>query len=338
MKILENDFAKMLVSEECSYFFRKADGYTEVWGKTRKEDPLYSPYGNFIADIEISTICGTRGKLCPFCYKQATQKGEYMPLDTFKKLFAKLPKTLTQIAFGTGEIDSNPDTFEIFQYTRDQGVIPNVTINGRITKEEAEKLSKVCGAVSISHYSDDTCYSAVEMLSNAGLKQVNIHQLVSLETEEQCKQVLLDAKTDPRLKGLGAIVFLSLKQRGRGEGYHVLPREKRFELFRLMQESKIGYGMDSCGASLFLSYIKATNQPELEQFIEPCESGLYSFYIDVEGRGYPCSFSPGTPGWETGIDVLNSSDFLQDVWFDKKVVEWREGLLKCSRSCPIYKV
>jgi MoaA/NifB/PqqE/SkfB family radical SAM enzyme len=335
MRILENDFAKMLVSEECNFFFNKLTGYTETWGATREEDPLYSPHGPIILDVEISEKCYQN---CRHCYKSNTATGSNMSLDTYKQLFSKFPRTVTQVAFGIGSTELCEDMFPIFQYTRDNGVIPNVTVNGKITMEEAEKLARVCGAVSVSHYSDDTCYSAVEMLSNAGLKQVNIHQLVSLETEEQCKQVLLDAKTDPRLKGLGAIVFLSLKQRGRGEGYHVLPREKRFELFRLMQESKIGYGMDSCGASLFLSYIKATNQPELEQFIEPCESGLYSFYIDVEGRGYPCSFSPGTPGWETGIDVLNSSDFLQDVWFDKKVVEWREGLLKCSRSCPIYKV
>jgi MoaA/NifB/PqqE/SkfB family radical SAM enzyme len=334
MKIIESPTAKFMFSEDCSFAFNKLTGYTETWGKTIHDDPLYSPYGMIIADIEISTICGTRGKLCPFCYKGATTKGESMSLETFKKLFSKLPKTLTQIAFGTGEIDSNPDTFEIFQYTRDQGVIPNVTINGRITKEEAEKLAKVCGAVAISNYNKNDCYGSVELLSSMGLKQVNIHQLASEETFSQCLELLQDTKTDERLKSVNAIVFLSLKKKGRGEGYHPLSFDKKVQLYKAIQEAKCGYGFDSCGSHQFLKYLEMTNQKELEQYVEPCESGLFSFYINVEGKGFPCSFTEEGEG----IDLLTIDDFLSEVWFNPEIVAWRNNLLACGRACPVYNV
>jgi MoaA/NifB/PqqE/SkfB family radical SAM enzyme len=331
MKILENSDAKFIVSPDFNVYFNKNTGYTQTWGRDIDEDPQYSPFGPIIMDISISNKCFNN---CQFCYRSLTPKGESMGLETFKKIFHKLPRTVTQIAFGLGDLFAAEDVFEIFQYTRDHGVIPNVTINGRITREEAEKLTSVCGAVSVSHYSDDACYSAVEMLSKAGLKQVNIHQLVSQETEDQCKQVLIDAKTDPRLKGLNAIVYLSLKRRGRGEGYHPLSKAKKFELFKLIQESGIGYGYDSCGSTSFLEYLKMTNQPELEQYVEPCESTCFSGYINVQGQFHACSFDENGEG----LDVLTADDFIKDIWMNPKTVEWRTKLLNCGRNCPLYKL
>jgi MoaA/NifB/PqqE/SkfB family radical SAM enzyme len=324
-----------MVSEECNFVFLKETGYTEMWGATREEDPIYSPYGNLIADIELSTRCSEG---CPACYKSNVVKGKSMTLETFKKLFSKLPKTLTQIAFGIGSVNLCPDMFPIFAYCRENGIIPNVTINGRVTKAEALQLVNLCGAVAVSRYSNDQCYNAVELLTSMGLKQVNIHQLVAEETFESCLELVENTKSDPRLKHLNASVYLSVKRKGRGESYHPLSFEKKIQLYKVIQESKKGYGFDSCGSHSFLKYLELTNQKELEQYVEPCESSLYSFYIDVNGMGFPCSFTPGTKGWETGIDVLNCEDFLSQVWFDKRVVDWRNNLLNCQRSCPLYQI
>ena len=73
------------------------------------------------------------GILVHNCYKSNTGVGDYMNFETFKKLFDVLnkAKTMTQIAFGTGASlteDENPDYWKIFQYAKDNGVTPNVTI------------------------------------------------------------------------------------------------------------------------------------------------------------------------------------------------------------------
>ena len=63
----KGDF-KYLMSENLNYMFNRKSGFSAVWGATKEEDPDYSPFGPFIADIEVTTICkGPGGKLCPFC-------------------------------------------------------------------------------------------------------------------------------------------------------------------------------------------------------------------------------------------------------------------------------
>jgi len=95
---------------------------------------------------------GPGGNLCPHCYKSNTRDGHYMSFETFKRVFKQIPDTLTQIAFGTdADLLLNPDIWKIMEYTRKQGIIPNVTV-ADITKETAQKLANVCGAVSVSWY------------------------------------------------------------------------------------------------------------------------------------------------------------------------------------------
>jgi hypothetical protein len=92
MLITENSTTKTLRSNEINYNFNKVSGMSCVWGTTLEDDPAYSPYGPLIADIEITTICsGINNVPCPFCYKSNTTKGYNMSLETFKKVFDKLP-------------------------------------------------------------------------------------------------------------------------------------------------------------------------------------------------------------------------------------------------------
>ena len=47
-----------------------------------------------------------------------------------------------------------------------------------------------------------------------GMEQVNIHFMLAEETYDKCLEVLDDIKNDPRLKGVRALVILSLKKKG----------------------------------------------------------------------------------------------------------------------------
>jgi hypothetical protein len=108
MKITENNEWKLVRSENYNYNFNKKSGLFMRWGKTKNDDPEFSPYGPEILDIEISTIChGANGIPCSFCYKSNTAKGHNMSFETFKKILDKLPKTIGQIAFGLGDLASS---------------------------------------------------------------------------------------------------------------------------------------------------------------------------------------------------------------------------------------
>lgn len=329
---------KVFKSEEYNYIFNRNNGFFARWGKTKDDDPEYSPFGPEILDIELSTIC-SRG--CSFCYKSNSFKGKNMSFDTFRSIFDRFPSTLTQIAFGIGDIDANPDLWKIMEYCRGKGIIPNITISGeRITSELFDKLADVCGAVAVSLYDKDTCYGAVVELTSR-MEQVNIHCLLSEETWDLCMQALEDSINDPRLEGLNAIVFLQLKPKGRRNCFHSVKRGKFSALILFALSKEVSFGFDSCSAPNFLKVVK--NHPRFEEFrtiVEPCESTLFSYYINVEGKGFPCSFLERVSGYK-GTDVVGCSNFLKGVWNHEETRRFRYTITKNKdqqgcRVCPIY--
>lgn len=341
-KILDKPTFKLFRSPFCNYFFNKLNGYTEIWGQNQDEDAIYLPDGPMIADIEITTICdGPKGIPCPFCYKKNTSKGEYMTFETFKTIFHKFPRTLTQIAFGAdATLTSNPDIWKIMDYCRNndyQSVVPNITV-ANISDDVADKLAEYCGAVAVSRYDNpDVCYDSVKRLTDRGMDQVNIHMMVSMETYNTALQTIYDAKDDPRLKDMNAIVFLSLKRKGRGTKYTPLSQEMFNNLVMTAMTNDIKFGFDSCSAHKFLTSVsKLPTYKYLEKMTEPCESTLFSSYIDVKGDFYPCSFCEKVDGWEEGLSVVDCENFLEDIWNHEKTEKFRNNLLRNDRNCPIY--
>ena len=346
MKIKENKTHKTVSSLNYNYIFNKQTGFFARWGKTKEDDPNYSPFGPEILDIEVSEICNMG---CTFCYKSNVAQGNNMSLDTFASIFSKMPKTLTQIAFGIGDIDGNPDLWKILKYTRDHKVIPNITINGtRMRDEYYTNLSQLCGAVAVSNYGKNICYGAVQKLNEyklkkgSTLKQVNIHQLLSKETLNQCWDVIHDMESDDRLRDLNAVVFLLMKPKGNRNHFNML--KDSFEYKKLVSyalDHNLPIGFDSCSAPSFLRSVKDRSEyKQLEQNAEPCESTLFSLYVDVNGIAWPCSFSEGEPGIE-GIDILNINNFMEEVWEAGPMVEFREKLFKSEkdfgcRQCPLF--
>lgn len=304
-----------------------------------------------ILDLEISEICrGVKGVgPCRFCYKNNTgHQGQNMNLTTFKQLLTKLPATITQIAFGIGSIDTNPDLWAIAQHTREQGIIPNITINGEATSEEFDKLAAVMGAVAVSVYDNELTYNAIKALTDRNMTQVNIHYMISEETYEGALQLLKDRQNDPRLAKLNAIVFLSLKPKGRAiqNNYTKLAQNKFDNLFRYALENDIGVGFDSCSAQKAFNFIDRHPQyEELKQYIEPCESSVYSSYINTKGEYFPCSFAElenhNDLDWTQGIDVLAVNDFLTEVWYHERTRNFSQAIINCrtcGKSCALYEI
>lgn len=327
-------------------YFRKSDGFTAKWGETFDEDPAYNPYGNEIADIEITKRCkGIRNAEgihtpCPWCYKSNTGIGDYMNFETFKKLFDILneAKTMTQIAFGTGASlteDENPDYWKIFEYCKENGVTPNVTV-ADISEETAKKMVNTFGACAVSYYpliNKNRCYDTIEKLIrnakeiNRDMK-VNIHCLLAEETINGVNSLLDDFHKDSRLNGVNAIVFLSLKQKGRGVHFNKMNFDGFKEIIERCKNEKIPYGMDSCSANKFFRVIENwENKESIIPLIEPCEATQFSSFFDCYGTYFPCSFMEKEGEWEQGVK-LNDIKNINDIWYEKRVVEWRNESMK----------
>ena len=350
-RVCEDQTTKIFMSEEANYFFNKKTGYMSTWGKTPDEDAVKFPAPTLL-DMEVTTICkGVDGKPCPFCYKANTPNGENMSFKTFRDIFDKMPKSITQIAFGAdAQATSNPDLFRMMSYARSNGVIPNITV-AQITDETAEKLVKVCGAVAVSYYpkaNPDACLDSVYKLTSRGMKQVNIHMMISEDTLEDTFSLLDKCGTDKRLEGLNAVVFLSLKKKGRGTDYTVLSQDHFDEVVQYAMSKNIRIGFDSCSSYKSLKFFSKDEDAlgRVKSSVISCESVLESCYINVDGKFFPCSFMEGEGDWKEGLDVLTCKDFVADIWNNPKTEEFRKSLLSNitdiegtpCRMCPFFEV
>jgi len=172
--IYDGDEFKLCEASDGSYHytFDKSNGNFARWGKTYEDDPEYCPAGPEILDLEIAS--GKCKGNCPFCYKgnSINEEAVNMTFDAFKSIIDKIPKTLTQVAFGICDIDGNPDFLKMMDYTRSIGIVPNFTLSGiDLTDEMAEKVSKVAGALAVSAYETDknVCYDTVKKFTDLGM-------------------------------------------------------------------------------------------------------------------------------------------------------------------------
>ena len=328
---------------EYNFVFDTENGFFARWGRNMEDDPSYSPYGNEILDIEITDICkGPGGVPCPFCYKSNSPNNKSnMSFDMFKSIIDKMPDTITQIAIGAdAQGTANPDMIDMMAYSLFKNIIPNITV-ADISDDMAQKLSVLCGAVAVSRYKDKNyCYNSVKKLIDRDMKQINIHIMISEETLDQVYETINDyIEGDTRLKNLNAIVLLSLKKKGRGEGFTPLSQDKFKKVVDYALDNNVPLGFDSCSCHKFLDSVKNRNNfKELEMVSEPCESACFSAYINSKGDFFPCSFSEGEGEWEEGIHVQSCVNFVNDVWMHDKTKKFRNTLIKNNRICPLFEV
>ena len=341
---------KLCQSPFYNYRFDGKTGEFMRWGKTFEDDPKIGALEIF--DLEVSTICHGIGEgPCKHCYKSNTAKGENMSLATFQTIFNKLPPTLTQIAFGVGDLDANPDLLAMFEYCHNNdhnpGVIPNLTINGfGLTDEWIANFKKYCGGIAVSVYAlKEVCYDAVARLLAAGITQVTIHLLIAEETLDFCREVIEDVTSDPRLADLKALMFLTLKPKGKRNYYHTVKSLATYrEMINLAFAKGLNIGFDSCAAPTFLAATK--DHPAFAMFSqmsESCESNRFSGYANVKGEYWHCSFTEGMPGWAP-INLLEIGDFGREVWSSAEVNKFRAKLLGSEQLeiapecylCPIF--
>lgn len=341
--IVENDLIKVCQGPDYNYSFSKTNGFFARWGRRKSHNPSFSPCGPELLDVEIETSCnGINGKICQYCYKSNTPNGTYMPFATYKDIFKKFPASTCQIAFGvSSQCNSNPDCWDIFNYTRENGVIPNVTV-AQIDDETAMELARVMGAVSVTaHEEKEVCYNSIRLLAQHALetkvlKQINIHVVVSKENEKFVYDILKDSVSMPFVN---SVVLLALKQKGRGTNFTPLNQEEFQKLVKYAFKIKARMGFDSCNCHRFLECVK--DHPNYKNFklvAEPCESSCFSLYLNVLGGIFPCSFIEKTSEWENGINLLNVVDFQKEVWYSSRIEKFRRKLIRNKRQCPVYKI
>ena len=244
---------------------------------------------------------------------------------------------LSQIAFGICDLDTNPYFIKMMEYCREFDVVPNFTFNGNgLTEELADKISKLAGAVAVSNYNSENTYNSIKMLTDRGMKQINIHQITHDKSYNKILKTIDDIKTDPRLKKFNALVLLRYKPKGNGIGkFNQLTIEQYKHIIEYANSKGVNIGFDSCSAPLYLKAIEGNKELEKTKiFVEPCESSLFSSYINCKGEFFACSFCEGEGMWKTGINVLENR--FENVWYNEQTKKFRDILIKNHRNCPMF--
>lgn len=231
-----------------------------------------------------------------------------------------------QVALGGGEPLEHPDFLDLIKVTNEFGIVSNFTTNGiHLNRKIARSLSGSIGAVAVS-ISDvqELANIDLKLLSEFGIK-TNIHFLLSNDTIEQATHIL-EGSFDDSLRGINAIIFLTYKPTGRAVSSNCLIWSENLRHFlQLVHENryKIRIGFDACFVPLLLHF---TNIDPV--FIDPCECGRFSVYVDEKLNVKPCSFA-NEPKHSFSLRQYS----FTEIW-EHKIADYREvSTAQCGRDC-----
>lgn len=307
-----------------------ADKYTGItfrWGKTFEDNPKFAPIPE-LADISISNRC-TKG--CSFCYRSSTPDGSVMSLKDYCDVLDSMKSAkfgnVFQVALGGGEPLEHPDFIQLINETVRRGVVPNFTTNGNsLTIELVKYLKGKVGSLAISMTDISDIERFESILTTRNRTNINIHFILSNKTINQAIEIL-EGRYNFLLSGVNAIVFLTYKPAGRGNSKDILRNDERLRLFlSLTRKSKVKckIGFDACFVPMLLR-----NSKELNNYVDFCEGGFFSVYINEKKEVSPCSFSNGKDSYS-----LDKYDFY-DIWLNKFKSYRKRVENNCTEICQL---
>ena len=314
-------------SKKYNFVGNQENGVTFRWGINLKDNPKSAPWPE-LADISISNHCS---KQCNFCYRNSKPDGSFISLSNYKFILDNLSDKkwgkVFQVAIGGGEPTEHPDLIEILKITRQRGIIPNYTTNGEIVSMEIlDATKKFCGAVAISiNNFTITKQEIIKKFINKKIK-TNIHFILSKNSIDNALKIL-NGDFDEYLKGVNSVIFLTYKPFGRAIKENMLEKGVSFNNFiKLIDKpkTKLRFGFDACFVPTLMKYTSVNTD-----FIDSCECGFFSVYIDENLNVKPCSF---TNNDDFTINLKNKT--FKDIWqnYYEKYRQINTKTNKCS-SC-----
>lgn len=302
-------------------------GVTFRWGETLNDNPVFAPVPE-LADISISNRCS---KGCDFCYRASTPSGGLMTVEDYCDVLDKMedPKygNVFQVALGGGEPLEHPDFFDIIEETVKRRIVPNFTTNGRLLTEKTfERLIGKIGAMAISITDMGEMEVLKDVIKQRNGVRVNLHYILSQKTISQATEIVEGSYND-WLSDVNAIVFLTYKPAGRGGVKDVLKAGNELEGFLKRvkrQETTCKIGFDACFVPMMLHRTKG-----IDDYVDFCEGGFFSVYINERKEVSPCSFSAGRDCYS-----LNEYDFY-DIWLNKLKDYRNRHINKCRNECRV---
>ena len=281
-------------------------------GHETDKEPIMRSFPELI-DIGIMGKCHVNQIYCKQfgvdCY-QANIINQDMKYENYKKIIDQCKNKTFQVALGgRGDPNKHKDFEKILKYTRENGIVPNLTTTGiNITSKEIKLMKKYCGAVAVSLYSriiitklgyEESNIKSIEAVNKLVDNNVitNTHHVISNDTIDD---IIIRLENNLIPKGINAIIFLLYKPVGIGSIDKVINVSgNKFNYFiSLLKKKKYDFkiGFDTCFSPVIISKFKDIYKDS----IDICEAARFSCYISPNLVMYPCSFVQNN---KFGIDL-----------------------------------
>ncbi|MEW5734409.1 MAG: radical SAM protein [Thermodesulfobacteriota bacterium] len=250
------------------------------------------------------------GAGCAHCYMGSgnAEAGE-LSEPAFRTALARLADMgVFHIALGGGEALERPDLFSIARFAREKGLVPNLTISGRLLTPELAERMRVFGQVNVSMDGVGEGYAvfrgknmfpeadrALRLLVKAGVP-AGINCVVGRRNADQLEELFSYAAD----AAANEIEFLRFKPSGRGASRYreecTTDRQNR-EIIPALSELS---GRHDVPAKIDCSFVPMLcfHRPEKELLLSMatygCEAGNVLLGARSDGSVCGCSFLPPT--------------------------------------------
>jgi radical SAM protein with 4Fe4S-binding SPASM domain len=247
------------------------------------------------------------------------------------------------VAMGGGEALERSDLFEIADYARQLGLVPNLTVSGRgLTAESAERM-RIFGQVNVSldgvgalsgvfrgRNTFQTADRALELLVKAGVP-AGINCVVGRRNFDGLAALFEYAEG----RDLNEIEFLRFKPAGRGARLYEVEKTtftQNVALAPLLVDLSQQYGVTAKIDCSFVPMLCYHNpDPDLLDALATygCEAGNVLLGIRSDGQVSGCSFLPAG-----GISVFDLPSVLKEGTGLGCLYNWAQQAPEPCRSCP----
>lgn len=287
-------FGGLVFSENPACVLHVNDAYADRLGIPRAKN---LQAGIFSAPLDVHIALTTRCNLhCRECYQPRGGVAD-MPLPQAQSILRHLAslKVFT-VAFGGGEPFLHPDLFEIAEYARTVGIVPNITTRGGLISETNVERCQVFGNLHLSAHSLTDLSglaNTIRLLQSCGVHP-GLNFLVSRLSFPELPDIVKACKTF-RISRLLCLRFKRTAHNAGASQELSLTREQELGFYPALRKSARQFGIVPLIDCSFFPAL-AIHRPDRRMLetadVNGCQGGNAFISITADGYFKPCSFWP----------------------------------------------
>jgi len=230
-----------------------------------------------LVDIKLTDVCHIG---CKWCYQDSTSESKHGDLETIKTVIQSLNPSVTEVAFGGGDVLQHPDIVEILEFSRKRNLTSsNITMNWQSIMRYPDKVQAVMpllDAIGVSIVGKGQIKQVVEKLKELNCYEsarICFHVIPDLYNKDLLLKILDELK---RHSPESDILFLGYKTNGRGKNVTPVHVDHMKEIVDYIIKHQLSL---QCDTKFIKDYMDVIEQVS-SKLTYDIQEGEYSMNID----------------------------------------------------------